>query len=340
MIPALEELPPRVVMRQLVNVHVVSHAIRTLAILGLADHLADGPRTVPELAEATNTHASTLARFLRTAAALGLCAHDEEGRVQLTPLGGLLRTDVQGSMRSYALALTAPSIMRAWDELPEAVRTGDAAFPRVHGLDFWDYLSDHPEEGVQFDEAMSGAVVTRAQALLAAQDLSEIGTLVDIGGGQGRLLAAALEATPGLRAVLFDRPDVLTGAEAMLAAAGLRDRCELVSGDFFEAVPMGGDAYVLAQILHDWPDAEAAAILRTCHRAMAPGARLWLIEQVVQPGDVFDAVKLLDMLMLVLFGAQERTTEEYRSLLEGAGFRDTVVHTTPTIWNVIEAVRA
>ena len=340
MIPGIEGLPPRVVMRQLVYFHIVTHAVRAMVVLGLADRLADGPRTADELAAATGAHAPTLARFLRTLAALGLCTHEEEGRVRLTPLGGLLREDVPGSMCSFALALTAPSVMRAWDELPEAVRTGDAAFPFVHGLGFWDYLSAHPEEGLQFDEAMSGAVVTRAQALLAARDLSGIGTLVDVGGGQGRLLAAALEATPGLRAVLFDRPEVLAGAEATLAAAGLRDRCELVGGDFFEAAPAGGDAYVLAQIIHDWPDAEAVAILRTCHRAMAPGARLWLIEQVVEPGDAFDAVKLLDMLMLVLFGAQERTAEEYGALLEAAGFRDMTVMSTPTIWNVIEAVRA
>ena len=210
----------------------------------------------------------------------------------------------------------------------------------AHGLDFWDYLSAYPEEGAHFDGAMSGAVVMRAEALLAARDLSGIGTLVDIGGGHGRLLAAALEANSGLRAVLFDRPEVLAGAEATLAAAGLRDRCELVGGDFFvEAVP-GGDVNGLSQILHDRPDAEAMAILRTWHRAMAPGARLWIIEQVVEPGDAFDWVKLLDLLMLVNFGAQERTAEEYRSLLEATGFRDMTVHATPTIWNVIEAVRA
>lgn len=340
MIPGTEGLSPRAAVRLLVNLHAASNAVRTMAVLGLADHLVDGPRTAQELAEAIGAHAPTLTRFLRSLAAIGLCTRDEGGRVQLTPMGDLLRKDVPGSMRSYALAIAAPYAMRAWDDLPEAVRTGDPAFPLVHGLGFWDYLSAHPKEGAHFDGAMSGAVVTRAEALIATRDLSSIGTLVDVGGGHGRLLAAALEATPGLRAVLFDRPEVLNGAEETLSAVGLRDRCELVGGDFFDAVPPGGDAYVLSQIIHDWPDDAASAILRACHRAMVPGTRLWLIEQVVPPGDSFDAVKLLDLLMLVNFGGQERTAEEYRSLLEDAGFRDMTVLSTPTMWNVIEAVRA
>ncbi len=152
-------------------------------------------------------------------------------------------------------------------------------------------------------------------------------------------LAAALAANPGLRAILFDRPEVLPGAEAFLAAAGVRDRCDLVGGDFFAALPPGGDAYVLALIIHDWPDEAATTILRTCHRAMAPGARLWLVEQVVQPGETYDRAKLLDLLMLVVFGAQERTEAEYRALLEGAGFESVAVHPTDTPYSVIEAVR-
>ena len=186
---------------------------------------------------------------------------------------------------------------------------------------------------------MTGSADARARALLTARDLSAIGTLVDVGGGQGRLLASALAATPGLRGVLFDRPEVLPGAEAFLSAAGVADRCSLIAGDFFAAVPPGGDAYTLALIIHDWPDEEATAILRACHRAMAPGARLWIVEQVIQPGDAYDRGKLLDLLMLVLFGAQERTAEEYRALLEAAGFGQVAVHPTDTPYSVVEAVR-
>ena len=148
-----------------------------------------------------------------------------------------------------------------------------------------------------------------------------------------------MTGNPGLRGVLFDRPEVLPGAERFLSEAGVRDRCELVGGDFFTEVPAGGDAYVLALIIHDWPDEAATAILRTCHRAMEPGARLWLIEQVVQPGDAYDRAKLGDMLMLVMFGAQERTEAEYRALLEAAGFQSVAVHPTDVPYSVVEAVR-
>ena len=339
MVLGTEGLAPREAVLQLLNAAWVSHAVRAMADLGLADRLAAGPRTPGELAEAMGAHAPTLARFLRTLAALGLCATDGDGRVRLTPRGEVLRSDAPNSLRAYALAIHAPYAERAWDGLPEAVRTGEPAFPRVHGVGLWDYLAAHPEEQALFDAAMTGTADVCARALPAACDLSAIDTLVDVGGGQGRLLAAALTAMPGLRGVLFDRPEVLPGAEAFLSAAGIRDRCELVGGDFFAAVPTGGDAYVLAHIVHDWPDEAAAAILRACHRAMAPGARLWLVEQVVQPGDAYDRAKRLDMLMLVLFGAQERTEAEYRALLEGAGFERVSVRPTATPFSVVEAVR-
>jgi O-methyltransferase domain/IclR helix-turn-helix domain len=339
MVLGTEGLPPREAVQQMLNAAWASHAVRTMAALGLADHLSSGPRTVGELAEATGSHAPTLFRFLRTLAALGLCTTNGDGRVHLTQRGEVLRSDTLGSVRPYALAIHAPHVERAWDRLAEAVRTGKPAFPRVHGVDLWDFLAARPDEQALFDAAMTGGADVRARALLTARDLAGLGTLVDIGGGQGRLLAAALAANPGLRGVLFDRPEVLPGAEAFLAAAGVRDRCEWVGGDFFAAVPAGGDAYVLALIIHDWPDEAATAILRACHQAMAPGARLWLVEQVVQPGDAYDRAKLRDLLMLVLFGAQERTEAEYRVLLEAAGFERISVHPTDTPYSVVEAVR-
>ena len=332
-------LPPREAVLQLLTGAWISDSVRAMAMLGLADHLADGPRSPGELAVATGTHAPTLTRFLRTLAGLGLCSTEEDGQVRLTPRGEVLRADVSGSLRPYALAIYAPHIGRAWEGLPEAVRTGEAAFLRVNGVDLWGYLATRPEEQALFDAAMAGTVDLRAQALLAARDLSGLGTLVDVGGGQGQLLAAALVADPGLRGVLFDRPEVLPGAEAFLASTGVRDRCEVVGGDFFVGVPAGGDAYVLAMIVHDWPDELAVAILRSCHRAMAPGARLWLVEMVMQPGDAYDRAKLMDLHMLVIFGAQERTEAEYRALLEAAGFAGVAVHPTETPYSVVEAVR-
>jgi hypothetical protein len=308
-----------------------------MAVLGLADHLAGGPRTVAELAEASGAHTPTLTRLLRALVGLGLCAEDG-GRYRLTPVGEYLRGDVPGSLRPFALGVMTPAVERAWHGLPEAVRTGRPTFPDVHGLGFWDYLAAHPEEGVRFDAAMSGGA-ERARTLLGVRDLSGMGTLVDVGGGQGRLLAKALAAVPSLRGMLFDRPAVLPAAEPILAQAGVRDRCELVGGDFFAAVPAGGDAYVLASVVHDWPDEQAVAILRACHHAMAPGARIWLIEQVLTPGHADTWTDLLDLLMHVLFGARERTAEEYRLLLEAAGFDAITVCPGEPPWSIVEGVR-
>src|SRR5918999_2033693 len=294
-----DNLPPRAAVSQMATGYWVSQAVRAMAVLSLADHLASG-----------------------------------------------LRTAVPDSARSFVLFFTAPWFERGWEELPHAVRTGEPTFPRVHGAGFWDYLGAHPEDGALFDAAMSEGASARAEALRAVRDLSSIGTVVDVGGGQGRLLAGLLEATPGLSGVLLDRPEVVAGAEAVLRAAGVADRCAVVGGDFFASVPPGGDAYVLAQIVHDWPDAEALAILSACHRAMAPGARLWVIEQVLPPEDDPDpservGLTLMDLNMLVLFGGgQQRTGEEYRQLLGVAGFDEVVVVPAEgTPWSVVEAVR-
>lgn len=333
-------LPPHEAMSLTVTSWWISQAVRTMVLLDLPDHLASGPRPAAELAEATGTHPPTLKRFLRTLTGLGLCASTDDGRFQLTPQGELLRGDGPHSMRSYVLAMTAPYVTQAWEALPEAVRTGEAAFPRAHGRSFWEYLAANPEEGVRFDGAMSGAVVVRARSLLGAVKLDGVRTLVDVGGGQGQLLIEVLTATPGLHGILFDQAHVLESVQERFAAAGVADRCRLVPGNFFAEVPAGADAYTLAMIIHDWPDDAATEILRVCHRAMEPGARLWIIEQIVPSGDGFHRSKLLDLHMLVLFGAQERTAEEHRVLLEAAGFSQVTIQLTDTLYSVIEAVRS
>jgi hypothetical protein len=254
-----------------------------MAVLSLADHLASGPRTAADLAEATGAHAPSLARLLRALVALGLCGREATERFRLTPLGEAMRSDVPDSARAFVLLITAPWVERGWEDLPHAVRTGEPTFPRVHGVGFWDYLGAHPEDGALFDAAMSGGASARAEALCAVRDLSSIArSSTSAAGRAGSWLGSWGCPRPG--GVLFDRPEVVTGAEAVLRAAGVADRCAVVGGDFFASVPPGGDAYVLAQIVHDWPDAEALAILSACHRAMAPGARLWVIEQVLPAG--------------------------------------------------------
>ena len=334
-------LPPGQAVARMAEGYQVSAALRTMVVLELADHLAAGPRTVVELALATGTHVPSLARLLRALVALDLCAYDEAGRVQLTPLGDTLRADTPESMQVYVRMSTSAWFTRTLQELPDAIRTGEPTFPRVYGVGFWDYLAAHPEERAIVGSALTADSPTRAAALLATCDFSGVGTVVDVAGGQGQLVASLLAAVPSLRGILADRPEVLAGAPEILRAAGAIDRCETVAADFFVSAPAGGDAYVLSQIICDWPDEEALAILRVCHQAMAPGARLWLLEIVVPPEDQIDSnYTLFDLTELTLLGGKARTAAEHLALLETAGFTEVAVRPTEIAWSVIEAIRS
>jgi hypothetical protein len=333
------DLPPRVALERMISAYRTSQAIRAAAALGLADHLKDGPKSSEQLARTTGTHTPSLYRLLRALASVGLVEEDEGGRFRLTPVGAYLRSDVPGSLRASAIALNEPWYHRAWEGLLSSVQTGEVAFGRVHGMGFWEYCARNPEAGAAFNAAMTGGSTERASTFLASYDLSGVGTLVDVGGGQGRLLAAVLAAHPSMRGVLYDRPEVVAGAEAVLREAGVADRCRVAAGDFFEAVPRGGDAYVLSLIIHDWNDERAVAILKSCHRAMAAGKKLLLIERVIAPRGAPDFAAFTDLSMLVLFGGRERTEAEFRALFEAAGFMLTRVIPTSAQWSVIEGVR-
>jgi hypothetical protein len=318
-----------------------AQVLRTAALLGLADHLSSGVKSLDEIAVATGTEPGAMARFLRACVLLGLCT-DRGGHFELAPAGDALRSDVPGSLRPAVLMLTAPWVQHAWETLPEAVRTGRPTFATAHGTDFWSYLAGHPRDQADFDQAMAAGSSERARAVLATCTFDELETIVDVGGGTGRFLAELLAALPNIRGILADRAEVVAGAGTVLAEAGVADRCEVVPTDFFDSVVSGGDAYVLAQILHDWPDEKCVEILRKCADAMEYGARLWVIEQVVQDdlASTSLGVALLDLNMLICFGARERTGDEYVHLLETTGFTNVTVRDTGTAWRVIEGQRA
>jgi hypothetical protein len=333
-------LPPVALMRLILG-GCASLAVRTMVSLNLADHLARGARGVNELAEAADVDVGALRRLLAVLAALGLCERiDGPATVALTPMGSLLRSDSPGPFKNLTSVMTAPWITRAWEALPEAIRTGETVFDDVHGMGFWEFLAANPDEAAVFNAGMTGGAEQRAAAILEVCDLTGVQTTIDIGGGQGRLVATLLAETPGMRGIVVDRAEVVAGAGSVLASAGVIDRCEVVAADFFVDVPSGGDVYVLAQILHDWADDEALAILRVCAAAMAPGARLIVVEQVLPSTDAVDLIPVLtDINMLVLVGGQERNGAEYSALLEEAGFSGTVVLPTRARWTVVEATR-
>jgi SAM-dependent methyltransferase len=225
--------------------------------------------------------------------------------------------------------------------LLDGIRSGQSPFEQAHGVGSWGYMAAHPELGTTFNEFMTRLTAGRHEALLAAYDFGGIGTLVDVGGGSGATLAAVLRAHPGMRAILFDLPQGLGDAAAVLAAAGVADRCGIVEGDFFAAVPPGGDAYILSRILHDWDDARAGAILRSCHRAMGPGGRLLVLESVLPPppARLPPAVAFLDLDMHVMEGGRERTEADFAALFATTGFELTRMVPLPPHGSLLEAVR-
>jgi hypothetical protein len=316
-----------------------SQAIFVTTKLGIPDLLGNGPLTTEALAAATDTHAPSLYRLLRAVAGLGVLEEDETRQFSLTPMGRLLRSDVSGSMRAWTTLLGEPWFRGAWDNLQHSVRTGHAAFETVHGAEFWAYLGRDPEANALFNDAMSSVAPIKTKATVEAYDFSAFRVVVDVGGGHGMLLAAILGSHPKVRGILFDLPHVVEGAGEGLRAAGVAERCEIVGGSFLEAVPRGGDAYILQSIIHDWDDESSVRILQSCRQSMGREGKLLLVELVVPTGNDDHPSKLNDLNMLVLFGgARERTAEEFRRLLTTAGFALSRILPTSSQWSVVEAV--
>ena len=307
------ELSPRDALLRMTNAYQVSQAIHVAATLGIADLLEDGPKSADELAEATGTHAPTLYRLLRALASVGVFAEQSDSRFGSTTLADYLRTDAPGSLRAWARLIGQPHFWASWGHLLHSVRTGEPAFPDLHGTNVWEHRAAHPEDSAIFDAAMTGLSAPVAEAVAQSYDFSRIGVLADVGGGEGGLLAAILAANPTLRGVLFDLPHVVATAGALLERAGVANRCEIVGGSFFETVPEGADAYLLKSIIHDWDDAAAIEILRTCRAPMADTARLLVVEPVIRPGNEPDRAKFSDLNMLVMLGGRERTADDFET---------------------------
>ena len=329
-------LSPALALRRMTTAYWTSEVVFATAKLGIADLLAGEAQTAETLATRTGTHAPSLYRLLRAVASLGLLAEDAAGAFSLTPLGAPLRSDANGSMRAWSMLLGEPWFRSSWDRLLWSVTTGEPAFFDVHGVGPWEYFARNAEAAALFNAAMTSAAPSKSRATVAAYDFSRFTTVVDVGGGQGGLMATILAAHEAVRGILFDLPNVVVGAGDVLRERGVADRCALVGGDFFEAVPTGGDAYVLQTVIHDWEDEQAVRILRSCRGAMAGDATLLLVEQIIPTGNVFHPGKFDDLDMLVGFGGRERTADEFRALMGAAGFDCTGVFPTESQWSVIE----
>ena len=338
--PQAASLPPHAQLVQMGTAHWMSHVLYVAAKLNLADHLAKGRAGIDDLAAVTKTHSASLGRFLRTLGHLGLVTEDGAGRFTLTPLGEALKTGAPGSARAAILTLASPWITNGWTRLLESVQTGKPGLDQTLGMPIFDWLAQHPEEASLFSETMVSFHGAEPAAVAAAYDFSAMKTVIDIGGATGNLLAAILGRYPGLRGILYDLPHVVRDAPALLQSRGVADRVTITSGSFFDGVPSGGDAYLLSHIIHDWTETQCLTILDHCRRAMAPVSRVLIIEMVLPSGNAPHPGKMLDMMMLVGPGGQERTEPEYRTLLGKAGLRLTKVVPTNSAVSIVESMIA
>ena len=334
----MSEIPVPAQLGQMITGYWISKSIYAAAKFGIADLLTDGPRSIADLAAATNTRPDLLYRLLRALASVGVFAENDGGNFSLTPLADLLREDVPGSQKALVLMM-GDDQFRAWANLTDTVQTGENAYEAVFGKPVFDHIAEHPEKARIFDAAMTGVHGRETGAIIDAYDFSGIQKLADIGGGNGSKLTAILQKHPAMHGILFDLQHVVDRARSNIDDAGLGDRCELAGGDFFQSVPAGADAYTMRHIIHDWDDEKSITILKNCHAVMEPDHKLLVIDSVILPGNDPAFAKLLDLHMMLIPGGKERTEAEFRELYDAAGFDLTRVVPTASDVSVIEGVR-
>lgn len=318
----------------------VAAAVSAAAELGVADAMSETPTPVDEIAKQVGADAEALHRLLRACADLGIVEELPGRNYALTGLGRALRSDAPDSMRGFARWLGSPAERSTMAHLADAVRVGGPVFEAVHGTPVWDYMSAHPETASVFDQGMTDISSQLTRSLVDGYDFAGTECLVDVGGGRGRLLSLILEAHPHLRGVLYDRPEVVSRVEPALTREGVAERCRVESGSFLDSVPEGGDAYLLASVIHNWNDGDTVRVLTHCREAMAPGGRVLLAEVLVPDGpEPARTAKFMDLSMLVHCDGKQRTRAEFAEVAERAGLRLNRVVPGPGV-SVVELVRA
>ena len=336
-----KKLSPPDVMRNLTIGYWVARLVHVAAKLKLADLLKKGPRTVEGLATAAGVQPMALYRILRALASVGVFAETKNRRFKLTPLAATLQTGLPASMHAWALMINENWGWDAWKELLHGTTTGEVPFLKAHGVPLFEYFEKHPEDHQNFGESMTSISRSENPAIAASYTFSGIRTLVDIGGGHGSLLATILKENPKLKCVLYDQPSVIARAEKdqHVTAKGIVERCRLESGNFFETVPPGGDAYIMKYILHDWNDEKCVKILSNCRAAMNEKGKVLVVDNVIAPGNDPAWGKLLDIQMLII-GGRERTKKEFAAMFALAGLKLTRVVPTKGPLSIVEGVRA
>jgi len=337
-VAAKEENPSPPALFQMATGYWVSQAIYVAAKLGIADLLKDGPQSCVALASDTGADAASLFRLMRALASVGVFSHAGKDCFALSRLAESLQTDTPGSLKAMVMTLGEIHYQACGNLLHNSVQTGSPAFNHVFGSSFFDYLQQNGDVGAAFNRGMTNLALMLAYAVLMAYDFTGISSIVDIGGGEGKLLRKILELNPEMRGAVLDLPATIETANQQLSDDTCGGRCSYIGGDFFESVPPGADAYLLCGVVHDWDDNRVITILRNCRRAMTKNGRLLLVDMVVPDTDSESFSKLLDLNMLVMTGGRERTQAEFCGLLDASDYRLTRIVPTMAPQSVIEAV--
>ena len=311
------EPPPSELMERMLAGHFVAQCIHVVAVLGIADLLAEGHKTIEEIASTTRCPELSLQRLLRTLASLGVFTENMPGRFHLTPLGATLRSDSPASLRDKAIFEISAPIWSAWGSLLDSLHSDQPSFSQLHNATLYQYLSEHAELGTVFNRFMTAQSNLHNAAIADAYDFSKVGTLIDVGGGHGATLTAVLQRYPGMKGVLFDLPEVV--ATARLEASDIAVRCELRAGNMLQSVPTGGDVYLIKRVMMDKSDADAVTVLQNCVAAMNKAGRILVIDPMLPASTEAHPNWVTDMLAMVITGGRCRTEPEFRSILNSAG---------------------
>ena len=329
--------PPAAVMIDLMDGFIRTQIIAVAANLGVADALHEGPKSISQIADSVGADPIALGRVMRTLASIGVFVENEQGIYEQNPLSETLRSDIPGSLNAFATLYGQDWYRLPWMNLTEYVRDGkQVPFERAHGISIFEYLGTDELAARTFNDAMTATTQAAESPITDAYDFTPFDLIVDIGGGEGAMLAAALESSPESHGILFDQPGVVTGAPAVLASKGVEGRCEVVGGSFFESVPAGGDAYLLKFVLHDWDDDQSKTILKKIREQVKPGGTLLLIERgIVAENSEPDPIKFMDLHMMAMLGGLERTESQFRGLLASERFELTRVIPTSSPTNIL-----
>jgi len=329
--------PPQAVLMEMAQGVWAAKALQVAADLGIADLIANESKTTEELSKTVQVNSDALYRLLRALASRGIFKEVGDNRFENTPISEAIRIDVPGSVRDYVIYVPNDGSILAWSKFMDVMKTGNPSYNEANGCEFWEYHQKHPELGQRFDGAMTALNAQVTSGLFESYDFSQFNRLIDVAGGRGTLLASILSKNPQLRGCLYEQSSVIEEAKPYLERRGVLDRCELISGDFFESIPEGYDAYLMSHVIHDWEDDQALAILRNCRAAIPKHGRLLILDAVLGKDNAPHLAKWLDLVLLVAVRGRERTEREFRNLLQASDFELKKVIDLPAAVAVIES---